>query len=180
MIRLSQNGPMNACEFLPRTAAGMALPALGDPWEDLVSSLGCALRVDWAFLGHLSSDQDVVRTWAAWHRGKMVPNFAYRFERIPEDDDALSRDIWFYSNSVQERLPNAWLKKVRAQAFGRASLLDSLGHTRAILAVAHTQPLEPANLVEAVLRMFALRAATELERGLPDEYLIRELRVTTQ
>jgi hypothetical protein len=180
MRQQPQRGPMNASELLQRAAAAMALPALGTIWEDLVSALGRALRVDWVLLGELPSGQDiVVQTLAVWHRGKIVPNFKYHYERIPEDD-VLSHDLCLYPGAAQSRLPNAWLKQVRAQVFGRASLLDSLGRTRGILAIAHGRPLEHANLIEAALRVFAFKAAAELDRGLADEHLFLEFRETVQ
>lgn len=180
MRKQPQAPVMNAGELLQRAAAAMLLPALAGFWQDLVSSLGGALNTDWALVGQLPSEQNcIVQTLAVWHGGKIVPNFDFHLERIPEDD-MLSCDICLFPSAAQKCLPHPWLQQIGAEAFARASLFDSLGRLRGILAVAHSQPLKHGNLVEAVLRIFAFRATTELDRGVADEALIRELQKTVQ
>jgi two-component system, sensor histidine kinase and response regulator len=175
MKRTQEAGRINPGQLLVKAATALTLPTTATMWEDLVSVLGSSLNVDWILLVELPVARNTVaHTLAAWHRGKIVPSFDYAFERLPEDD-ALTRDICLYSNTAQKELPNAWLKQVQAKAFGRASLFDSLGRLRGLLVIAHSQPLQDADGVEAVLRIFAFRAATELERALADEHFYHEL-----
>ncbi|MBV8550439.1 MAG: hypothetical protein JOY54_04010 [Acidobacteriaceae bacterium] len=175
MERRQREGSTRASELLQATAAAMALPAVASLWEDLVSSLGRALGVDWAFVGEsLLGKNNVIQTLAAWHRGKIVPNFEYTFERSAEDD-VLSQDVCLYTCEVQKHLSNPWLQQENAQAFGRVSLPGPLGGVRGLLAIAHSQPLEDADMIEAVLRIFGFRAGMELERWRADEHFYRKL-----
>jgi GAF domain-containing protein len=166
---------MNSGEMFEKAAAALTVPVTGTVWQDLVSSLGHALNVDWTLLVELPpGGESAAHTLAAWHQGKIVSNFEYPFERLPEDD-AMSLETCLYPSAAQTYLPNSWLKEVKAEAFGRASLFDSLGRLRGILVIAHSQPRQDADRIEAVLRVFAFKAATELERALADEQLYREL-----
>jgi len=165
----------NAGELLKKAAVAVTLPATAKIWQDLVSVLGSSLGVDWAFLAEIkTSEKPIAKTLTAWHRGNIVPNFDYPFERLPEDD-ALSQDICLFPDAAQKQLPNAWLKQIKAKAFGRASLFDSLGRLRGILVIAHSQPLQDPDRIGALLRIFAFRAAAELEHVLPDDRLYDEL-----
>ena len=171
---------MNSGEMFEKAAAALTLPVTGTVWQDLVSSLGDALNVDWTLLVELPPGGDsAAHTLAAWHQGKIVPNFEYPFERVPEDD-AMSRETCLYASAAQTYLRNSWLKEVKAEAFGRASLFDPLGRLQGILVIAHSQPLQHADRIEVVLRVFAFKAATELERALADEHLYHELLEDTQ
>jgi hypothetical protein len=162
-------------EFLQVAAAAMALPTVASMWEDLVSHLGRALRVDWIFIAELPPAPGVaVNTLAAWHEGKIVSNFRFPVE-LTAEDDRLVGDVCLCTCDAQEHLPHAWLEQIKAQAFGRVSLRDSFGRARGVLVIAHSQRLENGDRINALLRIFAFKAATELERALEDEYLYREL-----
>ena len=175
MKRRREPARTNPGELLKKAAVALTLPATAKIWQDLVSLLGTSLTVDWAFLAEIKpGEKPIAQTLAAWHRGNLIPTVEYPFERLPEDDP-FSRDICWYPSAAHKRLPNAWLKQVRAEGFGRASLFDSLGRLRGLLVIAHSQPLQGLDRIEALVRIIAFRAAADLERLLPDEHFYKEL-----
>jgi hypothetical protein len=173
MKRVENERTANADELLRKAAIALALPAVASIWEDLVSHLGRAIDVDWVVIGELPpGGAAVVKTLAAWHQGKLLPNFEFPLE---PRDELLSRDVCLCNGNLEEEVPKAWLEEVKPRAFGRVSLRDSLGRVRGLLIVAHSEPFENPDRVEAVVRIFAFKAATELERALEDETLYREV-----
>jgi hypothetical protein len=174
MSTFERRGQMNSYELLHKAADALELAATGSIWDDLVSHMGRALNVDWAFVAKLLPDTDTtLRTLAAWHRGKLIQNFEYQLD-VPFED-LRPQDVCLRISDARKHLRNAWLKRVRAEAFGQIKLIGSLGQARGILGIAHPQPLERAHGIESTLRIFAFKATVELERELADERFYRQL-----
>jgi hypothetical protein len=160
---------MDGDELLGRSAEALELiPAAASIWNALVSHLGCTLKVDWVFIAKLHpSAETKLRTLAALHRGHLVEDFEYQLG-IPLDDP-LMPNTGVYVSDAPKHLQNPWPKRVKAEAVGYIKLIGSLGQTRGMLAIAHGQALESAELIEAILRIYAFKAVVELERELADE-----------
>jgi hypothetical protein len=165
---------MNSVDLLREAADALELAPSADIWDALVSHLGRALNVDWVFAAQLSPHTETkLRTLAAWHRGKPIQNFEY--ELSVSLDDLLPQDISIHVSGAWRHVQNAWLKRVKAEVFGQIKLIGSAGQTRGMLAVAHSEPLQSAQHIESLLRIFAFKATVELERELLDERFYREL-----
>lgn len=166
---------MNAAELLQRAAVAATMSPSINIWPNLVTDLAGTIHADWALVGKLlPGSQTLARTLAVCHRQKIVENFDYSIDPSPSPNRQ-SGDIHLYAGAASGQLRRAWLKRVRAEAFGEVTLIDSLGQARGILAFAHPQPLEREDLIAPVLKIFALKAAVELERELADDRFYREL-----
>ncbi|HEY7305068.1 MAG TPA: hypothetical protein VH601_13180 [Bryobacteraceae bacterium] len=164
-----------AVELLQKSAAVAAMSPSINLWEDLVTRLAQALQVDWAFVGKLlPGSHSAVRTLAVCYREKIIENFEYQVDTNPARD-LQSGDIRLCLKQACNHVPSEWVKQVKAEAFGEATLIDSLGQSRGILAFAHSRPLEREDLIGPVLKIFAFKAAVELERELADDRFYREL-----
>lgn len=166
---------MDSNDLLLSVADAVTMNPSAGFWEELMACLARALNVDWALVGRfIPGQQKIVRTLAAWHRGKIVPNFNFQIERDAESN-LRSGSVRVYPRQANRQLRSAWLKKTRAEAFAEITVLDFLGVSLGILAVAHSQKIEETGQVQSVLRIFAFKAAVELERELADERLYGEL-----
>jgi len=165
---------MNSDELLRKAAEALELVPIESVWDDLVTHLGHTLNVDWAFVSKLLPGTETkLQTLAAWHRGRPVQDFEYQL--TAPFDDTPAQDLCVHVRDARNHVPNSWLKRVKAESFGQIKLIGSLGQVRGLLGIAHSQPLERADLVEAVLRIYAFKAVIELERELADERFCRQL-----
>lgn len=140
-----------------------------------MSCLAEALNVDWALVGKLvPGQQKHARTLAAWHRDRITPNFEYQCETDPEPDlQFVNTRVHLNGGHMQFR--STWLKRVQAEAFGEVFLVNSMGRSCGVLAIAHGEQFEDTDLIEAALQIFALKAAIELERELADADFYQDL-----
>lgn len=144
-------------------------------WQNLVTELAGAIHVDWVLVGKLlPGSQTMARTLAVCHRQKIVENFDYSTDPNPPRI-LQSGDIDLYTSAASSQLRRPWVRRVRAEAFGEVTLIDSLGQARGILAFAHPEPLEHEDLIAPALKIFAFKAAVELEREIRDNSLYGEL-----
>src|SRR3954447_25439031 len=170
---------MNGGELLRQAAEALEMPSAASIWGDLVSHLGRTLNVDWAFVGKLLPGVETkLGTLAARYRGHPVEDLDYQL--TAPFDDPMMPNLCVYPYNARKHLPNAWLKRVRAQSFGQIKLIGPLGQARGVLAIAHGQALENAEVVESMLRIYAFKATVELERELADERFYCQLLDTLQ
>ena len=170
---------MDSGDLLCKAAGALEATPTQDMWHDLVSRLGCALGVDWVVVARLVPDTEMkLRTLAAWHRGRRVRNFVYEIPSSVEDGPL--EDLYVCVRDAREHLQSAWLKQTRTETFGQIKLIGSIGQTLGILAVAHSRPLENAQNIESLLRIFAFKATVELEREIADEHLYCEMLETVR
>lgn len=166
---MQQRKNTRASELLRSAAAALTLSATTNIWENLVCCLGQALNVDWVIVGKLLPGEQKVTTLAAWQQGKIVQNFEYQADR-DTDVDLQPENVRLYFKGSGKPFPNPWLQRVQAEAFGEITLVDSLGLAQGTLAFAHSHPIEEADHIQSMLRIFAFKAAVELERQLADEH----------
>jgi PAS domain S-box-containing protein len=134
-------------------------------FTSLVTSLAGTLATDYAFLAVVDPAQPGrITTLAACGRGIVAENLAYHIENTP-CERVLQQGPAIYPDSVREKFPEDFLlQHLGIDSFAGARLLDAAGHRMGILAVMHTQALADPQLVEAILRIFARRAAAEIDR----------------
>lgn len=165
--------------LLRKAAEALELLPVASIWDDLVSHLGRTLNIDWVFIAKLLPGAEAkLQILAAWHRGRPVEDLDYQLS-VPFDDPLMPH-LCVYVSNARKHLQNPWLKRVKAQAFGQIKLIGSLGQARGVLAIAHAQALESAELAEAILRIYAFKAVVELERELADERLYSQVLDTLQ
>jgi hypothetical protein len=154
---------MSGDRLLRKAAEALELSPIESFWDDLVSHLGRTLSVDWVFVAKLLPGTETrLQTLAAWHRGHPVQDFDSEF--IVPFDKPLANGVSVHIREARDHVQHAWLKRVRAEAFGQVKLISPLGQARGLITIAHSRPLERASEIESLLRIYAFKAVVELER----------------
>ena len=139
--------------------------ALGEAFFDaLVGYLGNTLDVDFAFIARFDSDASTARTLSFYADGKIVDNFTYALAGSPCEQVA-GDGVCLFERGVVERFPaDSLLAEMSIEGYIGTRLINSAGHVVGILVLLDRHPLSMAETARAMLEIFAVRAAAELER----------------
>ncbi len=111
------------------------------------------------------------RTLFATIDGQRIPDFEFHMRDTPCADYA-TRDSWQLGEHQLEQYPSAaFLKQVGARTRVIRRLDSSDGSPIGFIAVVFRDPLVKVDFVDAMLRIFAARAASELERLQSDAHI---------
>ncbi len=142
-------------------------------FQSLVRHLAVAVGAEYAFVAEFADVNTRVRTLAQWFRDRVQDNVEYDLTGTP-CEQVLRGNLCHYPQDVQLSFPtDQQLVDLSVQSYLGVPLLDAQGVTLGHLAVFDTRPMsaEPKRLY--TFRIFAARAAAELER-LQAETLLRE------
>ncbi|MBD1940638.1 response regulator [Microcoleus sp. FACHB-68] len=142
-------------------------------FRSLVQYLARTLEVDWAFIGELDKQGTSVETIAACANGEIADNFKYSLAGTP-CENIVGKQLCCYPQSVHQQFPcDQLLVEMGVEGYMGAPLFDSAGSPLGILVVLSAKPLSNTQLAASMLRIFAMRAASELERKQAEEHLQR-------
>ena len=133
-----------------------------DFFPALVSHIAKALNVSYAVVTELEGDR--LHTLAIWTTDTLQTNFLYDFAKSP-CQRTLQDGMFFCDRSLQQQFPeDSELVGMGVDSYLGLVLRDS--HERAIgtLCILDKQPIQDPLWAENLLRVFASRAAAELER----------------
>ncbi len=153
-------------DLVARIAQGVA-GETGEPFfRSLVRHLAQALGADMAFVGEIDpADSARVRTIAVEAGDGPGADFDYALEGSP-CEEILGRGVCAFPSGVAAQFPrDAELARQGIEAYVGAPLRDSTGRPLGLIAVLFRRPLEDALVAESLLRIFAVRASGEMERG---------------
>ena len=138
----------------------------------LTRQLATVLGVRWAFVGELvEPDYARMRTLALWADGRLEDSVEYDLAGAP-CEQVLEGGLVTFPDRLRERFPrDALVQRLGAEAYVGIPLRDPSGRILGNLAVMHDGPMERLSLAESLLGMFAIRAATELERRRTEQRL---------
>jgi len=140
--------------------------ATGDRFlRSCVRYLAEVLQVRYAFITEVVNEAlTKVCTLAFWDGETWSDNFEYDLAGTP-CENLLCGKTCFYPQNLQALFPDDQdLVKLNAQSYLGMPLIDSDGKILGHLAVLDTKPMPPSPDKESILRIFAARAAAELER----------------
>jgi diguanylate cyclase (GGDEF)-like protein/PAS domain S-box-containing protein len=132
----------------------------------LVRELSQFLSVDAVFLAtSVDDEQQNYQTLAYWCDGGYIMNHSISLQNSP---CAESGSFWYMENAASDLFPDASLLKNRFKVSGffAVKLQDSSGGQIGVLAGISRAALHPAKKDVHVIKMFAARAAAEIERKL--------------
>lgn len=132
--------------------------------ENMVEALGaCA-----GMIGKLNSTSHSIDTISYVCDGKLVENINYGLAGTPCEDVA-SGSICVLERDVQRLFPDDHvLSRLGIEAYVGIPLLNRKDEVAGLMAVLFTSPMKETRLVTSTLRIFAARAASELNRQLAD------------
>ena len=132
----------------------------------LVRELSQFLSIDAVLLAHCTDEEDQdYQTLAYWCDGGYIMNHPISLRHSPCGE---SGSFWYMENSASELFPDASLlqERFRASGFFAVKLQDSSGRLIGLLAGMGRRSLHPDKSEMHVIKLFASRAAAELERKL--------------
>jgi PAS domain S-box-containing protein len=141
-------------------------------FESLVRHLAAAIGVSHAFLGEFAGARTRVRTLAFWGKGELRENIEYDLDGTP-CEDVLRGDLCHHPSAVQVKFPrDLLLVDLGLESYLGVPLLDGQGNILGHLAVCDVRPMPPEPRLLSIFRIFATRAAVELERLRVEKQLI--------
>jgi diguanylate cyclase (GGDEF)-like protein len=146
-------------------AQGVAAETGESFFRSLANHLAAALDADLAVIGELVPENSSrVRTAAFVRDGLTQENFEYDLAGTP-CAEVVSLGACAVSRDVAKRFPrDAMLAENSVQAYVGTSLVDSSGRALGLIAVMFRAPLDDMQMAQNMLRIFAVRAAAEVER----------------
>ena len=133
-------------------------------FESLVLCLSRALSVRYALVGELSEGGRAIRTVGLCADGALQPPLEYGLAGTP-CANVMSGDLCYYPARVAELFPeDVLLREMGATSYLGVPLRSSLNTPLGLLVVLHDAPIEPDVDPQVILRIFAGRAAAEIER----------------
>ncbi|GAB1544845.1 hypothetical protein NUACC21_75210 [Scytonema sp. NUACC21] len=156
-------------QALQSLVSGTASVTGEDFFPVLVRHLVSALDVRHALVAQKIGDE--LHTLGFWSNDQLQPDITYSIIGTP-CELAVNRGIYRCSEKVQQCFPQApALTILNAESYLGVALTDSLGQVIGCLCIIDNNILVDEPRAEAILRIFAARAAAELERQLATKAL---------
>ena len=152
-------------ELFFNISEGISALTGSDFFNSLVKFLARTLKTYIVFVVELlDSKQSRVKTVAACIEQKLVEDFEYQLENTP-CEYATKTGFVAYIKGVQNYFPNdAFLAGHQIESYLGIALKNSRGKTIGVLVLMDKKPFEDFHKMENLVRIFAARAAAELER----------------
>ncbi|RPI48782.1 MAG: PAS domain S-box protein, partial [Betaproteobacteria bacterium] len=141
-------------------------------FRDLVRYLATSLGVDVAFVAlPTEGDSCRLRMLAFYVDGKMVEDFEYPLAGTP-CETVIGQTYRIYPSGLQERFPvDLDFKNMGLECYAGYPLNDARGAPLGLIAVVSRRPFASPVQVESMLKIFAARVVTEIERRRSDQAL---------
>lgn len=155
----------NTLRFL---AQGTGIPVGESFFQALARYLTETLDMDFVCIDRLDGDGLTARTVAVWCDGKFEDNVVYALKDTP-CGEVVGKAVCCFPASVCSLFPrDAVLQDLRADSYAGVTLWNHAGLPIGLIAVIGRKPMANQRLTESVLKLVAVRAASELERELSD------------
>jgi PAS domain S-box-containing protein len=154
-------------EALRSITEGTASVTGGDFFRSLIHHLAAAFAVRYAFVAECTDPSHMrARTIAFLENGQFLDNIEYDLAGTP-CEQVVAGDVCYYPMRLEDFFP----AEAGLQSYLGAPIHNSAGQILGHLAVLDPQPMERTSYDMAMLRIFAARAGTELERQRAEEAL---------
>jgi PAS domain S-box-containing protein len=151
-------------DVLRRLVEGTVRSTGGEFFRSLVRNLSLALGSAYALIAEFAGSPSRVRTLAYWGKGGFLDDVEYDLAGTPCEDVARG-ELCHHSRGVQRRFPNDRpLVEMGVESYIGVPLFDGQAEVLGHLAVFDTAPTQQGDRAIAIMRIFAARAAAELER----------------
>jgi len=152
-------------EALSSAALAVSTSEADSLYRELVRYLATILEVDGAFIATIDPAQPGQLRMLAFHLdGETRENFSYPQLGTP-CETVIGHGYRFYPTRLRELFPSDLdFGKLRVESYAGHPLDDSTGRPLGLIAVVSRRRLEHPTFVESVMRIFAVRVTSELER----------------
>lgn len=136
-----------------------------DFFRALVRSAALALDVTGVWVTEYLPERNVLRSLAFWMNDHYIEDYEYKIRGTPCEQVIEQSCLVYYPDQVIELFPDdADLVTLNAVSYAGVPLLMPDGRVLGHLSALDTKPLELVSELESVFRIFAARAAAELNR----------------
>lgn len=148
--------------------------ATGDEFFRLLARYAAqSIGARYAFVAQTLNENES-QSLAYWEGSDYGEGFSYRFPGTPCQRVAQGY-VCSTSSGLWKKYPeDKWLEQIGAESYIGVPMKNAQGHTLGHIAVLHTGPMEATEENVAVLKIFAARACSELERMRAFQKLQRE------
>jgi len=135
-------------------------------YRQLTRYLSAILDVDCAFIATIAPDDRCTMRMLAFHLdGDVRENFSYPLAGTP-CETVIGCEFRLYPSRLAELFPlDEDFRKLGLDCYAGQPLADGRGNPLGLIAVVSRRPFRDPSLVEATLRIFAVRVNAELERA---------------
>jgi PAS domain S-box-containing protein len=135
-------------------------------FEELARSLAEVLGVDYVLIAvHDERRPGTLRTLAFVGDGQVRPNVDYPIGGTP-CNDVCGHDFLLIESGAERRYADdPMLGGMRVTGYAGYPLADATGRSLGLIALMSRSPLRDAPLIESMIKIYAVRAAAEIERG---------------
>ena len=163
-----RDGSTGLREVLERTTAAafaVSSAGAGRVFEDLALGLARVLGTDAALIAEFIDDDKVrMKTRALALEGRLLTQFEYDVSQTP-CRHIVGRESRFVPHGVHpEFAPGTLFAAKGFDSYAGYSILNAAGEQLGIIVALDRKPIANQQLTEALLKIFAVRAAAELER----------------
>ncbi len=143
--------------------------------RSLVRHLAVALGVEYAFVSEVADEAVTrMRLLALWEKGAYRDPFEYDLRGTP-CEHVVGKRLSCHPSDVWRLFPeDRWIVETRIESYIAVPLFDRGGRPLGHMAVMSTRPLAGDFPALPILKIFAARAAAEIERKLAEEALAKE------
>lgn len=158
----------HAEETVRNIAAGVSAQTGEAFFQSLVEHLAKIFDAEYSFIGLLDEQRpDLIDTVALCVHGEVVDNQSYELAHTPCKHvvEGNCDELQAYPRDIQRLFPDdPMLEEMGAHSYVGAPLADTTGKPIGLIVVMDNKPMENTEQVETILRIFAVRAAAEMER----------------
>ena len=132
-------------------------------FKTMTQSMAEALQVPFVLIGQLQGN--TVQTQSFWAKGQ---HLSVEFDLLHTPSATLihKQDFLVYKQGIQQAFPlDKNLLNRRIEGYLGMPLIDSTGTPIGIMAIMDTEPLEAVELAQNIMKIYASRIASELERS---------------
>lgn len=147
-------------------AAALGITAFDtEVFDSIARQMQRIFHADIAFVSRVTDLRaTTLETLSLRHRDRELPPMRYQLPGTP-CAFVFDGDFHLINGALQERFPqDAMSSEFGLVSYAGYPLFSSDRKPLGLIAVAHSAPLADADLIESLLQIFAVRAATELER----------------
>jgi PAS domain S-box-containing protein len=175
-LELTQTNDLLQAEVLERQRSeqtlrliveGTAAVTGADFFRSLVQSLAQALGVRYAFISECLDALPIrVRSFVFWQGTEFGKEFEYDLAGTPCERVIESGGFKCFPSQIQALFPKEKeeFEAMEAQSYAGIALLGSTGNMLGHLAILDDKPMKMESRIQAILEIFAARAAAEMER----------------
>lgn len=141
-----------------------------DFFSTLAQQLMLALEVEYVMLNQLVGDQ--LQTLAYWKDGQPQPGTTHALAENPGCAAAIGHGKFYCPEGFRQHFFEcSRVQSLQVESYLGMALMSASGQPIGVLCIMDSNPLKDAQWAEALLRIFTLRAAAELERQQATEAL---------